>query len=335
MKKILLTFLALMLVAAAFGLVALATIDHLYHKKGPLEQERLVLIPKGAGLNMIAQKLENEGVISNKLLLRYGGYKKDVARAIKAGEYLIPEKASAYDVLSMMVEGRIYLRQVTIPEGLTSAEIIRRINAIEDLSGPAITTIPQEGSLLPNTYSYQYKDPRSDIVMQMQNAMKLALHAAWQQRNPDIPLKTKQEAIIMASIIEKETGIGKERAKVSGVFANRLSIGMPLQSDPTVIYAITMGKEALGRPLYRSDLKKDSPYNTYRYGGLPPAPISNPGIEAIQAALNPAKHRYLYFVADGTGGHAFATTLQQHNRNVQQWRAHQKKQRELSQESDN
>ncbi len=291
----------------------------LYEGAGPLTEERLILIPKGAGLNLIARKLENEGLIHSKWLFIGGARIEAVESELKAGEYLVPPAVSAKDLLDMIANGRIYLRQFTVAEGLSSHAIVDILNAMEDMSG-LITTIPPEGSLMPETYRFQFNDDRNEQLGLMRQSMQDTLAMLWQTRAPNLPLNTPEEAVILASIVEKETGVAGERNRVAGVFLNRLRIGMPLQSDPTVIYAMTEGKAPLGRPLYRKDLGIDSPYNTYRYGGLPPAPICNPGRASLEAVLNPEQHRYLYFVADGTGGHVFATNLEDHNRNVAQWR---------------
>lgn len=291
----------------------------LYTGPGPLQSERLILVPQGAGLNLIAQKLENEHIIRNKYLFILGAKLEDQQTSLKAGEYLIPAQSSAKDVLEIIAMGRVYLRQFTIAEGLTSSRIVEILAANDDLSGN-IAPIPSEGSILPETYRYQFGDKRQEQINIMQAAMKKTLDYLWDQREPNLPIKSKAEAVILASIVEKETGVASERKKVAGVFINRLRTGMPLQSDPTVIYAITGGKAPLGRPLYRKDWKTVSPYNTYMNRGLPPAPICNPGQAALAAVLQPEKHNYYYFVADGSGGHAFAVSLAEHNRNVTQWR---------------
>jgi UPF0755 protein len=216
------------------------------------------------------------------------------------------------------------MRRFTVAEGLMSVEIIALLNAADGMEG-TVTDIPPEGSLLPETYSYGRGDTRAKMVTRMQDAMKKALEELWAQRSEDIPVNSPEDAVILASIVEKETGVAAERARVAGVFANRMRIGMPLQSDPTVIYALTLGKEKLDRPLYRKDLNIDSPYNSYVKTGLTPTPIANPGRESISAVLHPEKHDFLYFVADGTGGHAFGKSLEDHLRNVDSWRTIQKR----------
>ena len=310
-------FFVLFCVLIAGGLYAYGM--SLYKGDGPLAQQKVILIPKGTGLNMIAQKLEKDQIIDNKWIFIAAATLQGKESSLKAGEYEIKAKSSTEDVLALLSEGKILLRQYTIPEGFTTAQVIKLLNARENLTG-RITKIPVEGTLMPETYRYQFQDSRQAQLQHMQTAMKATLTQLWDARQTNLPLKNMTEALILASIVEKETGISGERRKVAGVFINRLKIGMPLQSDPTVIYAMTKGKEPLGRPLYRSDLKIDSPYNSYRYKGLPPTPICNPGRLAIEAVLNPENHNYYYFVADGTGGHAFATSLDGHNRNVQKWR---------------
>jgi UPF0755 protein len=202
---------------------------------------------------------------------------------------------------------------------LSSAEIIALLESAEGLTGE-IGDIPPEGTLLPETYHFSYGDARADIVARMKAGVSEAIEALWPKRRADLPLKSPEEAIVLASIVEKETGVAEERPMVAGVFVNRLERGMPLQSDPTVIYALTMGKAPLGRKLAKPDLEADSPFNTYRYKGLPPAPIANPGRAALEAVANPSRTDELYFVADGTGGHVFSSTLEEHNQNVARWR---------------
>ena len=296
-----------------------------YVGEGPLEESRLVSIKRGMGLNQIASYLEDEGAISNRFIFIIGAQIYGTATGLKAGEYELEPQISAQKIAQKLRDHEAFARRVTIREGLTSFEIVRLLNGVEELSGE-ITEIPPEGSLLPNTYDYQLNEPRNDILKRMSKAMSKTLNIAWENRVNDLPFKTKEEALVLASIIEKETAVARERRKVAGVFINRLKRGMLLQTDPTVIYAITKGehknngKGPLGRRLLRKDLQYDSPYNTYKYAGLPPGPIANPGKASIEAALNPETHDYIYFVADGTGGHAFGRTLAEHNANVAKWR---------------
>lgn len=300
---------------------------HAYSAKGPLQEPKFVLIESGQGATAIANTLKSENVISNKYIFE-GIARFDstiLGKTLKAGEYEFPAYASMAKVLSMLEEGDVFERKITIVEGYTVQQIIKRLLARDDLTGE-ITSVPKEGSLLPNTYHFVKNELRQDILNRMASNMTEALDDAWQKRANNLPIKTKAEALTLASIVEKETSVPEERNRVAGVFINRLKRGMPLQTDPTVIYAITKGdikedgKGPLGRRLLRKDLEFDSPYNTYKYPGLPPGPIANPGIDSIKATLNPEEHDYIFFVADGTGGHAFAKTLAEHNNNVADWR---------------
>lgn len=294
-------------------------------EEGSLSEKKLVHVKSGMGVSSIADLLQEEGVIENALIFNIAARFTKHEGFLKAGEYEFPPKISMVEVMKMIREGDVFERKVTIPEGLTSYQVVKILEAREDLEGE-ITEIPDEGTLLPETYLFVAGETRSDKIKKMQIASQEILEAAWENRQEGLPLKTKHEALTLASIIEKETGVSDERRRVSGVFINRLRKGMALQTDPTVIYALTKGKiqdegkGPLGRRLLRKDLEIDDPYNTYKYSGLPPGPIANPGKASIEAALNPESHDYIYFVADGTGGHAFAKTLSEHNANVAQWR---------------
>jgi len=298
---------------------------HSFNSAGPLGEEKLVSVERGMGLNQIAAKLEDESAISNRYLFILGARFLGAASDLKAGEYQLEAAISARYIVQKMRDHDVFGRRVTIREGLTSFEIVRLLKGVEELSGE-VTAIPPEGSLLPNTYDYRLDEPRSDLLARMSKNMTATIDAAWENRIEGLPFKTKKEALTLASIIEKETAVAEERRKVAGVFVNRLRRGIALQTDPTVIYAITKGahkndgKGPLGRRLLRKDLQYDSPYNTYKYPGLPPGPIANPGKASIEAALNPESHDYIFFVADGTGGHAFGKTLAEHNANVAKWR---------------
>ncbi len=299
---------------------------HEYRKPGPLTETKLILIDRGSGLSGIAARLKSEGVITHDLIFKIAARLKKVHTQLKAGEYEIPQQASMAQILHQMVAGEVYDRKVTFREGLTSWQVVQILNRTEELAGDPITTIPEEGSLLPDTYHYMKSDTRAKLIEQMQAAMKKTQDDLWSTRVSDLPIVNMAEVMVLASIVEKETGVPDERRKVAGVFINRLKRGMPMQSDPTAIYALTKGeiKEdgmgPLGRRLLRKDLEIDSPYNTYKYPGLPPGPIANPGRESIAAVLNPETHNYIYFVADGTGGHVFAETLAEHQANVAKWR---------------
>jgi UPF0755 protein len=267
----------------------------------------------------VANQLAEEGVIRSPLLFRAGARVTGQATQLKAGEYAFPAGVSPKRALAIVVSGKTVARALTIPEGLTSHEVVARIREAPALTGE-IAEVPDEGELLPETYHYQRGDSRSELLQRMRASMDRVVAELWPERAQDLPYDSKQAAVTLASIVEKETAVPDERALVAGVFVNRLERGMRLQSDPTVSYALTEGEEDLGRALTRADWKVEHPYNTYRISGLPPGPIANPGRAALEAALNPAETEYLYFVADGSGGHAFAKTLREHNRNVAEWR---------------
>lgn len=315
-----LTVLLVIMLGVA-GLAAL--LYHQYETPGPLDVARVIAIPKGEGRIAIASRLEREGVISNRwtfiasYLLQNAFGKK--TGDMKAGEYEIKQRASMADVMEMLTQGRAILAKLTIPEGLTSLQIVERVRAEPDLVGD-VTEIPPEGSLLPDTYRFSRGIERQELIKRMQAEMQRFLAAAWDKRQPDIPIASPEEAVVFASIVEKETGRPDERNRVAGVFANRLRKGMRLQSDPTVIYGIAGGQGTLGRSLTRADLNGATRHNTYQIDGLPPTPICNPGRSAIEATLNPAQTNDLFFVADGTGGHAFSETLKAHNSAVAKWR---------------
>lgn len=294
--------------------------DYFVNLPQPVAKDVLFLVQKGDSLNKIAQSLEDQKLINNKYLFILYLKINRLYPQIKAGEYLIDKNVSIVQVAEKLKSGKVYLRKITFPEGLTSVEIAGLLQDDEFLAREDFE-IPQEGSILPETYTFIRGDSPKKVLAQAQKSMTEVLEQAWNERAENLPLKSKEELLILASIVEKETGVGSERAQVAAVFVNRLRLGMLLQTDPTVIYAITKGKEELNRPLTRKDLAIDSPYNTYKYAGLPPAPICNPGKEAIFAAAHPVNSEYLYFVASGTGGHNFAATLSEHNENVRKWRA--------------
>lgn len=314
----------LVLLAAGGGLLYWGY-DRL-HRPGPLLEERQLVIPRGTGLNDISGMLAKANIIEDPLLFRLG-VELFADGTLRAGEYRFGPAMSARQVMELMLRGETVLRRVTLAEGLTTTEMLRLLDATEGLVG-AITLAPPEGRLLPETYYYSYGDERDEIVRRMTTAMRKTLDELWPDRAPDLPLKSKDEALVLASIIEKETSIDGERRLVAGVFVNRLKKGMRLQSDPTVVYGITNGSGPLGRPLLRSELDGTTPYNTYVVSGLPPGPIANPGRASIEAALNPAETDFLYFVADGDGGHVFSRTFAEHQRNVQKWRRIQRQQRQ-------
>jgi UPF0755 protein len=246
---------------------------------------------------------------------------------LKYGEYLFQRQASLREVVDTLVEGKVIQHQVTIPEGLTAEQIVARLLESDILSGQ-LKEIPKEGTLLPETYKFSRGMTREQVVQRMQQAQKRAVQDAWERRSPDLPIQTAEQLVVLASIIEKETGRADERSRVAAVFINRLKQKMKLQSDPTIIYGLVGGKGTLGRPIMRSEIEQPTPYNTYVITGLPPGPIANPGRAALEAAANPSRTRELYFVADGTGAHAFAENYEQHQRNVARLRQIEQQQKE-------
>lgn len=304
----------LVLVAALAGATWWAWRD--YRAPGPLAAASVVVVPKSDRLTAVAERLAASHVIAHPWVFLAGAILSGKARALKAGEYRFPAASSPRDVVNLLASGRVVEHRFTLPEGLTSAEAVALLNAAPALSGK-LTTLPLEGSLLPNTYFYVLGTTRAALIARMQRAMRRALAAAWAKRSPNLPLANPEQALILASIIEKETAVPAERARIAGVYIDRLRIGMRLQADPTVIYALTRGGTVpLGHPLDHDDLAIVSPYNTYLNAGLPPTPIDDPGIASIKAALTPDQRGELYFVADGFGGHSFARTLKEQDRNI-------------------
>lgn len=293
-------------------------LQYQFEAAGPLDAEKVFTVPQGAGASMIASRLQDEGVIENadmfKLLVRMD----EVGSSLKAGEFEIPAGASLREIVKVLQEGNAILYPFTAPEGLTSAQIMRSMAKVETLIDDS-PEIPAEGTLLPETYMTPRGMKRSELIEKMKKAQADVLDELWEGRAKDLPFDTKYEALILASIVEKETGITSERDVVAGVFVNRLKKGIKLQSDPTIIYGET-GGEPLGRGIRVSEINRVTDWNTYQMFGLPKTPICNPGKEAIAAVLNPADTPYIYFVADGTGGHVFAKTLSEHNDNVKNWR---------------
>jgi UPF0755 protein len=310
----------LILVVAALGLIAGAgSFWLLWASSGPKPGAHRVTVEEGSTLASVASQLEEQGVIpgtatSYRAMARLFGSSDPV----QAGEFEIPAGSSGAEVLDILQHGRPVVRLLTIPEGMPSILVQEKLAAIPELTGEA--PLPPEGSVLPNSYDWQKGEARAAVLKRMTDAMEKELDALWTKRKWNCPVDSKQEAVTLASIVEKETGKPSERRMVAGVYCNRLRIGMKLDADPTVIYPITKGKP-LGRRIRRSELNAITGYNTYREPGLPTGPIANPGRESIAAVLDPAPTKALYFVADGTGGHVFADTLQQHNANVAKWYA--------------
>jgi UPF0755 protein len=291
---------------------------------GPLQEDKIVNIPARAGMTDIADTLQREGVIDNNRWAFIGAVFALKARSeLKPGEYSFQKNASLRDVIGTIVDGKVVQHSVTIPEGLTSEQIVGRLGDNDIFAGD-VHEIPREGTLLPETYKFPRGTTRDQVVQRMQQAQKRVLAEIWERRNPDIPVKTPEQLVTLASIVEKETGKPDERSRVAAVFVNRLRQKMKLQSDPTIIYGLVGGKGTLGRPIKRSEIQQPSPYNTYVVDGLPPGPIANPGRASLEAAANPARTRDLFFVADGTGGHAFTETYDQHQKNVAKLRATEK-----------
>lgn len=290
-----------------------------FNAAGPLTDETILLIPKGSGVAAIADQLAKEGVIGSALVFKLGVKLTGSGQPLQAGEFRFPTAVSPRGAMQVLIEGKSVLHRLTIAEGWTVADIFQVLADNPLLDGP-LPTPPAEGALLPETYFFVRGDARGALVERMKVDMAATLAEMWPKRDQKIPLKSPAEAVILASIVEKETGQKDERARVAGVFYNRMRQGMALQSDPTIIYALTQGKAKLDRPLTYTDLKLDSPYNTYVVTGLPPGPIANPGLAALTAVLHPLATKDLYFVADGTGGHAFASTIEEHTKNVAKWR---------------
>lgn len=295
-------------------------------RPGPLVGEAVVLFEPGTSVAAMAGQLEKAGAIRYPELFRAAVRLRGEGGVLKAGEYRIPAGASINDIIDLLVEGKSILHYLTAPEGRTTKQILRLIEEHAALVGE-LTLSPEEGELLPETYAFTRGETRDELLRDMMKAQDAVIDQLWRNRAMELPFATAEEAIVLASIVEKETGVAAERPLIAAVFVNRLKKRMRLQSDPTVIYGISEG-EPLGRGLRVSELERETPYNTYVIYGLPPTPIANPGRAAIEAVLNPADSRALYFVADGTGGHVFSETLDEHNRNVAAWRRIERARRE-------
>ncbi|MDV6226416.1 endolytic transglycosylase MltG [Nitratireductor aquimarinus] len=292
-----------------------------FHQPGPSSTAETVLIKPNTGVNQIASLLEREGVISDARIFSIGVRAYGADSELKAGEYAIDARASMHDVMELLKSGKSVLYSLTIPEGRTVVEVFQRIQDTPELSGKLPDEMPPEGSLAADTLRFTRGMDRTAVVEKLLEDQRELVDSIWERRDEGLPVKDKNEFVTLASIVEKETGIADERPRVAAVFINRLNKGMRLQSDPTIIYGLFGGQgKPADRPIYRSDIDKKTPYNTYQIDGLPPTPIANPGRAALEAVANPSQTDELYFVADGTGGHAFAKTLKEHNENVARWR---------------
>jgi len=290
--------------------------------EGPAQEPVQIMVPSGANRSRPSEIMEEAGVISDARIFRLGARYEKLASRIQAGEFLLPAGISMQDAMRCVVDQSTCERvtyRITVVEGSTVWQVMQQVEAMEVLTGE-VAEMPAEGTLAPETYQVNRGDTRQALITRMQAAQARILDEAWANRAEDLPISNKAEALILASLIEKETGVPEERGLVASVFTNRLKQGMRLQTDPTVIYGITEGKGVLGRGLRQSELRRETPYNTYVIDGLPLTPIANPGVKSLEAAVNPPESDYLFFVADGTGGHAFAETLDEHNANVAKWR---------------
>ena len=284
------------------------------------KNQKIIEIIPGDRLSIVAEKLYSEEIINSKFLFMLWMYLSWDQNNLKLGEYSIPEGATLSQIQGIITSGRMYNKYITIPEGLTVKQIFEIINSYDDLTGNISVSV-KDGELLPQTYAYNKMITKDDLILKMKQAMSEVIDKEWENRQKNLPIKTKEEAIILASIVEKETGIPEERPLVASVFINRLNKKMRLQSDPTVVYTLTNKYGNMrGRRLYKKDLEVVTPYNTYKINGLPIGAIANPGIDSIRAVLNPAETDFLYFVADGSGGHKFAKTLEEHEKNRQEWK---------------
>lgn len=313
MKKTITLFLCMIAGVCLFSLWASYWFQH--PQQNP---STVVMIEKGASLSQISQILSQHDVLDRPLLFKAIVYGTNSWRELKAGEYLVPPSVTPAQLIHILKSGDVILHPITVIEGETSSHVIQKLN--DDPRFQGICEVPAEGSLLPETYSFPRNTQRHKIVERMKKSMEIALNDIWAKRSPNPLLQSPKDLLTLASIVEKETSRAQERPMVAAVFLNRLKLGMPLQADPTVLYGLTMGKSDLGRALLREDLLKESPYNTYLHVGLPPSPIANPGLASLKAVSQPASVEYIYFVADGSGGHVFATTLEDHQKNHAHWR---------------
>ena len=307
-------------------------------KPGPSLQPTEITIERGEGLASVASRLEAAGLVEDQRILRLKARLDGIESDIKAGSYIVPERASIADMLAQFVEGDVIEFRLTIPEGLTTAQILRRVEAAADLTGDMPTRDFEEGVLLPDTYVFGAGTTRTQFIERMEDAQDALLDEIWETRQDDLPVSTPYEAVILASVVEKETAKAEERDLVAGLFVGRLRRGMRLESDPTIIYGVSRGeplynREGQRRTLYRSEIDRKTAWNTYQIDGLPKTPICNPGRDAIAAVLNPPETDYVFFVADGQGGHLFAKTYAEHQRNVAAYRRFERE--EIAREREN
>lgn len=312
-------FTALIVVSIAVS-AALFIGKQRFEAPGPLAEDKLVTIPRGLGIRDIADLLQREGVIDQPYVFMGGVIVLKARGELKYGEYQFSKQASVAEVVDTITEGKVIQHALTVAEGLTSEQIVARLLENDVLTGQ-IREIPREGTLLPETYKFTRGMTREQIIQRMQQAHRRVLQEVWERRMPDLPIKTPEQLVTLASIVERETGRSEERTRVAAVFVNRLKGRMRLQSDPTIIYGLTGGKGSLGRPILRSEIEQPTPYNTYVVDGLPPGPIANPGRASLEAAANPARTKELYFVADGSGGHVFSDNYAEHQKNVARLRS--------------
>ncbi len=298
-----------------------------FDARGPLAEDKVVNIPPRLGVRDVGDLLMREGVIDQPWVFVGGVFAlKMRGYEIKFGEYQFPKQASLHDAISILTDGKVVQHQISIPEGLTSDQILQRLLDADVLTGN-VREVPREGSLLPDSYRETRGTPRELVIKRMQEAQRRLVQEIWDHRMPGLPLRSPEELVTLASIIEKETGRGEERTRVAAVFVNRLKLKMKLQSDPTIIYGLAGGKGNLGHPITESEKRQPTPYNTYIVDGLPPGPICNPGRASLEAAANPARTKELYFVADGSGGHVFSENYDQHQKNVDRLRGIERQQR--------
>jgi len=314
--NLLLTLIFLIAVCGGAGFVIG---KHNFEAPGPLAEDRVVNVPRG-GIPQTADLLVREGVIDQPYLFTVGALLMKSQHDLKYGEYKFVKGASLRDVVDTIIDGKVVQHPFTIAEGLTSDQIVQRLTENDTLAGN-IRDVPREGTLLPETYRFTRGTTREQVLRRMQQDQRRVLQEIWERRSPDLPVRTPEQLVTLASIIEKETGKTEERTRVAAVFVNRLQKKMKLQSDPTIIYGLVGGKGTLGRPIQKNEITQPTPYNTYVIDGLPPGPIANPGRASLEAAANPARTKELFFVADGTGGHAFADTYDQHQKNVARLRS--------------